>query len=93
LIQLVVYLGDTFIFMIWSLVPPCCRNSIYKCGYLLLDESSQSNEVGLFRSIREVYPLALTLYVMDVKALGYLLHHKVLQRIVRGIFILKSNVG
>ena len=53
--------------------------------------NSQSEAFGLFRSIRQGFPLAPTLYVLAAEGFGYLLAHSVSSGLVRGISLPESS--
>jgi hypothetical protein len=50
-------------------------------------------EFFMFWSIRQGFPLAPTLFVLIVEALGYLLHHYTTQGFIKGIHLPRPHVG
>lgn len=81
-------------YRLWILVP--ISFSPWKCSLVMLMLALPSiiynlRRLDIYRSIRQGFPLAPTLYVLTAEGFGYLLAHSVSSGLVCGISLPKSS--
>jgi hypothetical protein len=76
---------------VWSILFRGAKTLFYDASTCISINRCIFEEIGLFHSIHQHYPLVPTLYYIVAKALGYPLAHRVSQGLIKGIGLPKLN--